>query len=65
MLENNVSAYNEEKGTGIIRHILIRCGYTTGEIMVCPVINQNKLPHAEKLVDRLLALDFSCVTANS
>ena len=65
MLENNVSAYNEEKGTGIIRHILIRCGYTTGEIMVCPVINQNKLPHAEKLVERLLALDFSGVTANS
>lgn len=65
MLENNVSAYNEEKGTGIIRHILIRCGYTTGEIMVCPVINQNKLPHAEKLVDKLLALDFSGVTANS
>ena len=65
MLENNVSAYNEEKGTGIIRHILIRCGYTTGEIMVCPVINQNKLPHADKLVEKLLALDFSGVTANS
>ena len=64
MLENNVSAYNEEKGTGIIRHILIRCGYTTGEIMVCPVINQNKLPHADKLVDKLLKLDFSGVTAN-
>ena len=65
MLENNVSAYNEEKGTGIIRHILIRCGYTTGEIMVCPVINRNKLPHADKLVDKLLSLDFSGITANS
>lgn len=65
MLENNVSAYNEEKGTGIIRHILIRCGYTTGEIMVCPVINRNKLPHADKLVDKLLKLDFSGITANS
>lgn len=64
MLENNVSAYNEEKGTGIIRHILIRCGYTTGEIMVCPVINRNKLPHADKLVDKLLKLDFSGITAN-
>ncbi len=61
MEENKIKPYNETKHTGVIRHILIRCGYTTGEIMVCLVINQNKLPHADKLVDKLLGLDFSGV----
>lgn len=59
MLENGIRPYSEENQTGTVRHILIRCGYTTGEIMVCLVINQNKLPHAERLVDKLLNIDFS------
>ena len=34
-----------------MRHVLIRYGFKTDEIMVCLVINGEKLPHAEKLVD--------------
>lgn len=34
-----VSAYNEETGKGHVRHILIRTGFTSQEIMVCLVIN--------------------------
>ena len=64
MEENKIKPYNEIKHTGIIRHILIRCGYTTGEIMVCLVINQSKLPHADKLAEKLLRLDFSGVMGN-
>ena len=64
MEENKIKPYNEIKHTGIIRHILIRCGYTTGEIMVCLVINQSKLPHADKLAEKLLGLDFSGVMGN-
>lgn len=64
MEENSIKPYNEIKHTGVVRHILIRCGYTTGEIMVCLVINQNRLPQADKLVDKLLALDFSSVMGN-
>lgn len=64
MEENRIKPYNEVKHTGVVRHILIRCGYTTGEIMVCLVINQNKLPHADKLVDKLLGLDFTSVMGN-
>ncbi|WP_081674309.1 23S rRNA (uracil(1939)-C(5))-methyltransferase RlmD [Butyrivibrio sp. VCD2006] len=39
MKKNNIPAYNEETGRGIFRHVLIRKGFTSGEIMVCIVIN--------------------------
>ena len=39
-----VDPYDEATGTGLIRHCLIRCGFRTGEIMVCLVINGRKIP---------------------
>ena len=39
MKENGVSPYDEVTGKGLVRHILIRKGFTSGEIMVCLVIN--------------------------
>ena len=42
MKENKVSAYDEATGKGLMRHVLIRKGFTSGEIMVCLVINWNK-----------------------
>ena len=39
MEKYHVSAYNEETGKGHVRHILIRTGFTSGEVMVCLVIN--------------------------
>ena len=53
MRENGVSAYREKDGTGLVRHVLIRTGFATGEIMVCLVINGKKLPAEEKLVETL------------
>ncbi|MCM1188694.1 MAG: class I SAM-dependent RNA methyltransferase [bacterium] len=41
MRENQVSAYDETAGRGLIRHVLIRKGFASGEIMVCLVINGN------------------------
>ena len=49
----DISVYEEEKQKGIIRHILTRIGYVTGEIMVCIVINGTELPHQDKLVQQL------------
>ncbi len=40
MKENQVTAYDETTGQGLVRHILIRTGFTSGEIMVCLVINK-------------------------
>lgn len=51
--EENISIYNEETHEGLVRHILTRIGFVTGEIMVCLVINGGDLPGKEKLVDRL------------
>ncbi len=54
MQDNNISAYDEISHTGIVRHIIIRTAYITGEIMVCLVINADKLPESDKLVQTLI-----------
>lgn len=64
MQENNIAPYNEQTRTGVVRHILIRCGFTTGEVMVCLVINQKKLPVPEKLVKKLLELELNAQTGS-
>ena len=56
MREEHVPAYDEKTGKGLIRHVLIRYGFTTKEIMVCLVINGKKIPQGEKLVEKLAAV---------
>ncbi len=60
MRENGVPAYDEATGTGLIRHVLIRKGFTSGELMVCLVINRKQagdfLPNQERLIERLSSL---------
>ena len=53
MKDNSISAYIEKEHHGLVRHILIRVGKATGQIMVCLVINGKKLPKAELLVEHL------------
>lgn len=57
MEENGVSAYQEETGKGLVRHVLIRFGFTTKEIMVCLVVNGKKLPAEKKLIQSLTELE--------
>lgn len=57
MKECRVEAYDEKTGEGMIRHVLIREGFATGELMVCVVINGRELPFAEKLIGRLKAIE--------
>ena len=59
MLKNHIKPYDENSQTGLVRHILIRTGFTTGEIMVCLVINGEKLPKSDELIKSLLNLHFS------
>ena len=59
MLKNHIKPYDENSQTGLVRHILIRTGFTTGEIMVCLVINGEKLPKSDELIKSLLNLNFS------
>lgn len=53
MEENQIAPYDEETHKGLIRHALIRKGFSNGELMVCLVINGKKLPHADIFVERL------------
>ena len=53
MKKNKIPSYAEKTGKGLIRHALIRYGFTTREIMVCLVLNGRELPHAEELVGEL------------
>lgn len=48
-----ISIYNEEKHQGLLRHIYIRQGAVTKEIMVTLVINGETLPFAEELISAL------------
>lgn len=57
IIEYGISVYDPETGRGIIRHIYIRQGSVSKEIMVCLVINSDFLPKKEKLLERLLTAD--------
>lgn len=49
----NISVYDEEKHTGLLRHVLTRVGFQTGELMVCLVINGDSIRHGDVLNDML------------
>ncbi len=57
MTEFGVTAYDGKTGTGLVRHIYIRKGFETGQIMVCLVINGNALPYADELCDDLMRFE--------
>ncbi|MBE6553203.1 MAG: 23S rRNA (uracil(1939)-C(5))-methyltransferase RlmD, partial [Ruminococcaceae bacterium] len=50
-----ISAYEEERGDGLLRHIYLRCGQSTGEIMLCLVVNGDRLPHERELAESVMA----------
>ena len=60
-----VEPYNEETGKGLVRHILIRYGFFTGEVMVCIIANGGRLPMHEKLVESLCKIPgMTSITLN-
>ncbi len=65
MEEYGIPSYDEVTGKGLLRHVLIRFGFTTKEIMVCLVVNGRKLPYAEILVARLNEVEgMTSITLN-
>lgn len=53
LIESGAQPYDENTHTGLVRHVLTRVGFATGEIMVCMVINGTELPQAELLRQKL------------
>lgn len=51
---NNIDTYDETTGRGIIRHIMVRRGFKTGEVMVVIVTNSKKLPFKEEFISKVV-----------
>ena len=51
--KNNISVYNEKTGKGLLRHIVIKYGFKTNEIMCILVINGKEINAEEQLVEEL------------
>ena len=53
--QQGIRPYDEQSGKGLVRHIFLRRGAHSGQIMVCLVCTRAKLPHAEQLCTALTA----------
>ena len=63
MDEHGISAYDEETGRGLLRHIYMRRGINAdgkGEILLCLVINGRSLPHGKEIAETLVS-EFSSI----
>ena len=65
MEKYEIEPYNEATGKGLVRHVLIRYGYFTKEVMVCLILNGNKIPKEELLVKSLCEIPgMTSITIN-
>ncbi len=51
--ECTVGVYDEETGKGLLRHLITRVGFATGEVMVALVVNGDSVPNKDKLLELL------------
>ena len=51
-----IIVYDETTHKGLLRHIYVRRGAVSGQILVCLVVNGRKLPHTQELIQRLKKL---------
>ena len=63
----HVSAYDEDKGRGLLRHAVVRAGWKTDELLLTIVANGERLPRERELVKRVLkhAPDVTAVALNT
>ncbi|MFC7441864.1 23S rRNA (uracil(1939)-C(5))-methyltransferase RlmD [Laceyella putida] len=52
--ELDIPIYDEAKHTGVLRHVMVRVGFQTGEMMIVLVTNGEALPRRDELVKRLV-----------
>ncbi len=66
ILRYKIPIYDEQRHKGLLRHIYLRRGAHTGELMVCLVINGTNVPHAFQLTETLKAdlPDFKTLVVN-
>jgi 23S rRNA (uracil1939-C5)-methyltransferase len=65
MEQYQILPYDETTGNGLVRHVMTRIGFRTGEIMVCIVVNGDRLPASEELCRKLSAIPgMTSITLN-
>lgn len=62
-----VSAYDEDRGSGLLRHAVVRAGWKTDELLLTIVANGDRLPRERELVRRIVkhAPDVTAVALNT
>lgn len=61
----HIPSYDEQTGKGLLRHVLIRKGFTTGELMVCLILNGTHMPEIERLVEQFVKIQgMTSITIN-
>lgn len=56
--KKGIPAYNEKTGKGVVRHLYIRYGFHTGEMMICLVINKNHFKEEKSFINLLKKYDY-------
>ena len=51
--KHSISVYDEQSGEGLLRHIYLRRGEISGEVLLTLVVNGSSLPHSDRLVEIL------------
>ena len=51
----NLSAYDEKSGKGLLRHLVVKRGHYSGQVMIILVVNGDKLPKQEQVVEKIVA----------
>ena len=57
MEQYGIEPYDEKTGTGLVRHVLVRYGFRSRQLMACLVINGRTLPKAAQLADSLCEIE--------
>lgn len=62
-----VSAYDEDRGKGLLRHAVVRAGWKTRELLLTIVANGEQLPREKELVRRIVkhAPDVTAIALNT
>ena len=51
---DNLTCYDEKTGEGLLRHLVVKTAFNTGQVMVILVINGRKIPNRDKFIDMML-----------
>ena len=55
MKRHSIEPYNEDTGTGFMRHVIVRVGHTSGEVLVTVVTNEEKFVAGKSFAKELVA----------